>query len=350
VIPPAKLSVLVVGGAGYIGSHMVKLLLAEGHDVTVLDNLSRGHRDAVQSARFVEADLLDPRALAAAFAGMRFDAVMHFAAFCYVGESVQKPREYYRNNVVGTLNLLDAMADARVGKLVFSSTCATYGDPVEMPMRESHPQRPVNPYGATKLAVETILRDYARAYGLTSVALRYFNAAGSDPEGRIGERHDPETHLIPLVLMEALRVRGGGDPARTGLVVNGDDYDTPDGTCIRDYVHVDDLAQAHLAAVRRMMDRTITGASACNLGTENGFSVLEVIDSCRKVTGVPVRYKVGPRRPGDPPRLVAESSAARAVLGWEPRYRDLDSIVATAWRWFSTHHRISSDRKVSRGG
>jgi UDP-glucose-4-epimerase GalE len=336
---PAALSVLVVGGAGYVGSHMVKLLLAEGHEVTVLDNLSRGHRDAVQSARFVQADLLDPASLASAFAGKRYDVVMHFAAFCYVGESVRKPQEYYRNNVVGSLNLLDAMREASVDKLVFSSTCATYGDPVEVPMRETHPQRPINPYGATKLAVETILRDYACAYGSSSVSLRYFNAAGSDPEGRIGERHDPETHIIPLTLQEALRVRAGGDPAATGLTVHGNDYDTPDGTCIRDYVHVDDLAAAHLAAAERMQDGSLVGAHAYNLGTESGFSVLDVIQSGRKATGVPIQYKVGPRRPGDPPRLVADSRAAREALGWVPRYRDLDAIVQTAWKWFSVHGR-----------
>ena len=329
-----SLSILVVGGAGYVGSHMVKLLLAEGHDVTVLDNLSRGHRNAAQSARFVQADLLDPPALTAACAARRFDVVMHFAALCYVGESVAKPREYYRNNVVGTLNLLDAMREAGLDKLVFSSTCATYGDPVSVPMREDHPQRPINPYGATKLAVETVLRDYARAYRLKSVALRYFNAAGSDPEGRIGERHDPETHIIPLVLQEALRVRAGGDPAATRLTVHGGDYDTPDGTCIRDYVHVDDLATAHLAAAERMVDGRLSGATAFNLGTENGFSVLQVIASGRSVTGVPIRHHVGPRRPGDPPRLVADSAAARSALGWAPRYRDIDSIVATAWKWF----------------
>lgn len=336
---PGALSVLVVGGAGYVGSHMAKLLLAKGHDVTVLDNLSRGHRDAAQSARFVPADLLDPASLAGAFAGTRYDVVMHFAAFCYVGESMHKPREYYRNNVVGSMNLLDAMREASVGRLVFSSTCATYGDPVEVPMRETHPQRPINPYGATKLAVETMLRDYSRAYGSSSVVLRYFNAAGSDPEGRIGERHDPETHLIPLVLLEALRVRNGGDPAATGLTVHGDDYDTPDGTCIRDYVHVDDLAAAHLAAAERMGDGSLSGTHAYNLGTGNGFSVLEVIESARRASGVPIRYKVGPRRPGDPPRLVADSSAAREALGWAPRYRDLDGIVRTAWQWFSSHGR-----------
>ena len=328
-------AVLVVGGAGYVGSHMVKLLLARGHDVTVLDNLSRGHRDAAQGARLVEADLLDPPALAKALRATRFDAVMHFAALCYVGESVEKPREYWRNNVTGTLNLVDAMLDAGVRRLVFSSTCSTYGDPVEIPMRETHPQRPINPYGASKLAVETALRDYARAYGLDSVSLRYFNAAGCAPDGTVGERHDPETHIIPLVLREALRVRSGGAPDKTALVVHGDDYPTPDGTCIRDYVHVDDLAEAHLAAMAAMAGGSLRGASAFNLGIGKGFSVREVIESGRRVTGVPIGYRVGPRRPGDPPRLVADSAAARAALGWQPRHVEIDDIIATAWRWFA---------------
>lgn len=330
-----KLSVLVVGGAGYVGSHMVKLLISSDHSVSVFDNLSRGHRDAVMSADFIEGDLLNPADLRDAFASRKFDVVMHFAAFCYVGESVQAPRAYYRNNVVGTLNLLDAMLDASVDKVVFSSTCSTYGVPVEIPMRETHPQQPINPYGASKLMVERILKDYAQAHGLKSVSLRYFNAAGSDPDGRIGERHDPETHLIPLVLQEALRIRNGGDPAATGLVVHGNDYETPDGTCIRDYVHVDDLSNAHLSAAERMADGTIPGAAAFNLGTEKGFSVLEVIESGRSVTGMPIQYKVGPRRPGDPPRLVANSDAAKRELKWQPRYRDLNKIVETAWRWFS---------------
>lgn len=330
-----RLSVLVVGGAGYVGSHMVKFLLSKDHSVTVFDNLSRGHRDAVLAAELVEGDLLNRDDLRRLFGSRSFDVVMHFAAYCYVGESVGKPRDYYRNNFSGTINLLDAMLDASVDRLVFSSTCSTYGDPVEIPMRESHPQRPVNPYGASKLMVETVLKDYAKAYGLSSVSLRYFNAAGCDAEGLIGERHDPETHLIPLVLLEALRVRGGGDPAATSLVVHGNDYDTPDGTCVRDYVHVEDLASAHMAAAEHMIGNPSRGALAFNLGTESGNSVLEVIESCRSVTGIPVHYSMGPRRPGDPPRLVANSEAARRDLAWKPRYRDLDGIVATAWRWFS---------------
>jgi UDP-glucose-4-epimerase GalE len=299
----------------------------------VLDNLSRGHRDGVPSgAAFIRGDLLEPRDIRAALGG-KVDAVMHFAALAYVGESVGSPREYYRNNVVGTLNLLDAMVDAGVRTMVFSSTCSTYGVPTETPISEAHGQLPVNPYGQSKLAVERALADYSAAYGLSSVALRYFNAAGCDPEGELGERHEPETHLVPLVLREALRVRDGGDPAETRLVVNGDDFDTPDGTCIRDYIHVTDLADAHLRAAQWLGRQEAPRAAAFNLGTGRGHSVLEVIEACRKVTGIPVRYTVGPRRPGDPPALVASAEKARAELGWQPRYMGLEQTVATAWRW-----------------
>lgn len=337
-----RCEVLVVGGAGYVGSHMVKLLLAKGHGVTVFDNLSRGHRAATLSARLVEGDLLDDASLRDVCKSCRFDAVMHFAALCYVGESVQQPRMYYRNNVAGTLNLLNAMLDAGLNRFVFSSTCSTYGNPVEIPMRETHPQNPINPYGASKLMVEVALRDYASAYGLNSVSLRYFNAAGSDPENRIGECHDPETHLIPLVLREALRVRMGGDPARTELTVHGNDYETADGTCVRDYVHVDDLAAAHLAAIDRMVDGTLSGARAYNLGIEKGFSVMEVIESGRRVTGIPIQFRIGLRRPGDPARLVADSANAKKDLEWSPKYLELDEIVATAWRWLEKPHRCKS--------
>jgi UDP-glucose-4-epimerase GalE len=331
------MNVLVVGGAGFVGSHMTNHLLTRNHVVTVFDNLSRGHRDAILSASMHEGDLLSASDLKTVFDAGRFDVVMHFAALCYVGESVTKPREYYRNNLTGTLNLLGAMQDAGVNNLVFSSTCSTYGDPIEIPMRETHPQNPINPYGASKLMVERVLKDYAVAYGLNSVALRYFNAAGSDPAGKIGERHDPETHIIPLALLEALRVRAGGDPASTSLVVFGNDYDTPDGTCIRDYVHVDDLAAAHLAAAQGMAEGKMNGARAYNLGMERGFSVLEVIESCRRVTGVAIQFRIGPRRAGDPARLVANSDAARRDLAWRPSYVELDRIVETAWRWYSSH-------------
>lgn len=328
-----SMTVLVTGGAGYIGSHMVKLLAREGHQVTVFDNLCNGHRDAVGGAEFVEGDLRDRSAIARVFDGRRFDAVLHFAAFAYVGESVQDPGKYYVNNVTGTLNLLDAMRAAGVRRLVFSSTCSTYGDPVSLPMAEDHPQRPVNPYGMSKLMAERAMTDYGHAYGLRTIALRYFNAAGCDPEGELGERHDPESHLIPLVLREAHRVRDGGNPADTQLQVFGDDFDTPDGTCIRDYVHVTDLCAAHLLAVDRLQGGN-GGFEAFNLGTGTGYSVKEVIETCRRVTGQDIRYRIVGRRAGDPARLVASAAHARGELGWRPRFDALEPIVETAWRWF----------------
>jgi len=326
-------TVLVVGGAGYIGSHMVKLLAEQGHRAVTFDNLSTGHRDAVLHGDFFAGDLLAPADLERVFARHAFDAVMHFAAFFSVGESVGSPAKYYRNNVVGTLNLLDAMRQAGQHRLVFSSTAATYGVPQSDSIAETHPQLPVNPYGQTKLMVERVLADYAPAYGLRSVSLRYFNAAGSDPEGRIGERHEPETHLIPLVLLEALRVQRGGDPGQTGLLLNGEDFDTADGTCVRDYIHVNDLAAAHLRALDRLMDGSVTGAEFYNLGIGRGYSVKEVIATCRAVTGLPIEYRVAPRRAGDPPTLVADAAKARAALQWAPVYNDLAPIVQTAWNY-----------------
>jgi UDP-glucose 4-epimerase len=329
------MNVLVVGGAGYIGSHMVKALVRAGHAATVVDNLSTGHADAVRGTPLVRGDLRSRADIEAVLGGARFDAVMHFAACCYVGESVEQPGKYYENNVVGTLNLLEAMRATDTRRLVFSSSCATYGNPVRMPMDESHPQNPVNPYGVTKFAAERAMADFGRAYGLRTVALRYFNAAGCDPEGELGEQHDPETHLIPLVLQEALRVRAGGRPEDTRLRVNGEDFDTPDGTCVRDYVHVSDLCAAHLLALRRLMDGETEEFEAFNLGNERGISVKEVIAVCREVTGIDIRYAVGDRRAGDPPALVADSRRAREVLGWAPRYEKLADIVRTAWSWFS---------------
>jgi UDP-glucose 4-epimerase len=328
-------SILVTGGAGYIGSHMVKLLVREGHQVTVFDNLSTGHRDAVTGVDFVEGDLRHRSDAARAFEGRRIDFVMHFAASCYVGESVQEPAKYYINNVIGTLNLLEAMRVTGTQRLVFSSTCSTYGDPVSLPMTEDHPQRPVNPYGMSKLTAERAMADYGRAYGLGTVALRYFNAAGCDPDGELGERHDPETHLIPLILREALRVRGGGKPEDTQLQVFGDDFDTPDGTCIRDYVHIADLCAAHLLALERLMGGKVSGFNAFNLGIGNGYSVKEVIETCRRVTGQGIRFRLAGRRPGDPARLVASAARARAELGWSPKFNELSDIVETAWRWFA---------------
>jgi UDP-glucose-4-epimerase GalE len=329
----ALATILVVGGAGYIGSHMVRTLAEQGYRVIVFDNLSTGHRDAVTAAEFIEGDLLRPGDLQQVFGTYSIDAVMHFAALCYVGESVKAPRDYYQNNVTGTLNLLDAMLDADVKRLVFSSTCATYGNPVAIPMTEEHPQAPVNPYGWSKLMIEQVMADYAVAYGVDSIALRYFNAAGCDAAGRLGERHNPETHLIPLVLREALRVRNGGDPADTALVAFGDDFPTADGTCVRDYIHVDDLCTAHLAALRRLGSEPGKGFEAFNLGNGTGFSVREVIEVAREVTGIDIRYRIGPRRPGDPPELVGSATKARTHLGWEPQIILLQNIVKTAWEW-----------------
>ena len=316
--------ILVVGGAGYIGSHMVKLLNQRGFEVTVLDNLSNGHRDAVRGARFVLGDLYEREILDELFEETHFDGVMHFASYIQVGESVREPAKYYRNNVFKTQNLLDVMVAHRVRHCIFSSTAAIFGEPVHSPIDEDHPKQPINPYGRGKWMVEQMLEDYDAAYGLKSVCLRYFNAAGADPDGELGERHDPETHLIPLVLQAATG-------RRPQITVFGKDYETPDGTCIRDYIHVNDLGEAHLLGLQRLWDGG--GSAAYNLGNGNGFSVQEVIDTARVVTGreIPVAY--GKRRPGDPARLVADSRRARAELGWQPRRADLATIIADAWRW-----------------
>lgn len=318
------MKVLVCGGAGYIGSHMVRHLVRGGHEVVVFDNLSTGHREAVGDVALVEGDVLDAQALDAVFAAHDFDAVMHFCARSLVGESVQKPLAYYENNVVGTLGLMQAMQRAGVDKLVFSSTAAVFGQPQAELIDEGHPTQPINPYGASKLMVERMLADAAGAYGLRSVALRYFNAAGADAAGELGESHDPETHLIPNVLRAALR-QGGG------LKVFGDDYATRDGTCVRDYVHVNDLAAAHLAAVEFMHEHD--GAHVFNLGNGEGFTVLEVIEASRRVTGVDIAFERAPRRAGDPAVLVASSARAREKLGWQPAYTDIGAIIETAWRW-----------------
>ena len=318
------MDILLCGGAGYIGSHMLKWLALRGNRVTVLDNLSTGHREAVQWGELVEADLLDPASLERVFAGRRFDAVMHFCARSLVGESVAQPYDYYANNVSGTLNLLQAMQRHGVAKLVFSSTAAVFGNPVSARIDEEHPKAPINPYGASKLMVERMLQDAASAYGLRSVALRYFNAAGVSPEGDIGESHQPETHLIPNALRAAL----GTGPV---LKLFGDDYPTPDGTCVRDYVHVDDLAQAHEQALAYIQAHE--GAHAFNLGNGQGFSVREVIEAASRVAGRAVPFEVAPRRDGDPATLVASSERARAELGWFPAHASLDEIIGTAWRW-----------------
>lgn len=318
------MKILVCGGAGYIGAHMVRYLLRHGHEVVVLDNLSTGHRKAVPQGLLEEADLLDSGSLRSVFFRHQFDGVIHFCARSLVGESVANPYAYYQNNVAGTLNLLEAMQEADVQHLVFSSTAAVFGNPDTLLIDEEHSKRPINPYGASKLMVERILADAAHAYGVSSTALRYFNAAGADPDGGIGEAHEPETHLIPNVLRAAL---GQG----AGLKVFGTDYPTRDGTCVRDYVHVNDLASAHLLALQYM--RSNPGAHAFNLGNEQGFTVLEIIEAARRVTDCNIEYLQEARRAGDPAVLVASSEKARRVLGWQPVFTDVGAIIETAWRW-----------------
>lgn len=321
------MNVLVIGGAGYIGSHCVRILQEAGHETWIYDNLSRGHRAAVRSDRLIEGDLHDMAKLVDTLETRQIDAVMHFAAFALVGESVANPAIYYQNNVVATLSLLDAMRTAGVQRIVFSSTTATYGVPERMPITEDMPQQPINPYGFTKLVIERALDDYADAYGLGFAALRYFNAAGAAPAGDIGEDHDPESHLIPIVLQVALG-------KRDKVKLFGDDYPTADGTCIRDYIHVDDLGAAHLKALEQLQPGDHV---KLNLGTGQGFSVRQVVDACRRVSGHSIPETVGARRPGDPPELVADCSRAQQTLDWSPRYMSIDEIVATAWNWHRSH-------------
>lgn len=324
--------ILVVGGAGYIGSHTVKQLIAAGHDVVVLDNLVYGHRDIVDTAlkvEFIEGDIGDRPLLDKIFASHNIGAVMHFAAYAYVGESVTAPAKYYQNNVVATLSLLDAMVAANVKNFVFSSTCASYGIPTTVPIPEDHPQNPINPYGATKVMVERILQDYGPAYGLNSVIFRYFNACGADPEGQLGEDHNPETHLIPLTLQAALGLRDH-------IAIFGTDYPTEDGTCVRDYIHVCDLADAHILGVEHLLKGG--DSEIFNLGNGLGFSVKEVIESARRVTGKDIKVVEEPRRAGDPPALIGSAEKARTQLGWNPQYADIDTIMAHAWAWHQKRH------------
>ncbi len=327
--------VLITGGAGYIGSHMVRIALQRGFEVVVYDNLSRGNRDAVIGAPLEVGDLHDKKTLDAVFTKHKPDAVMHFAALAYVGESVDEPGMYYHNNVSGTQALIDCMREHGVNKLVFSSTCATYGIPDSLPITEDTPQNPINPYGQSKLMVEQILKDYAVAFNFRSIALRYFNAAGCAEDGSLGERHDPETHLLPLILFEAQRIQAGGDPADTALKVFGSDFPTRDGTCIRDYIHVNDLCEAHIQALTRMINKPDEGAEQYNLGVNQGFTVLEVIEACRKVTGVNITYQSVERRAGDPPELVADASRAMTDLQWSPAFPDVTMSIQHAWNWFS---------------
>lgn len=319
--------ILVTGGAGYIGSHTVKLLLARGHDVTVYDNLSAGHRQAVPAERLVVGDLRDVDQLDHALVVNRVEAVVHFAASCYVGESVTDPAKYYLNNLQNSLNLLERCRRQKVNRFVFSSTCATYGVPDAVPITEVEKQLPINPYGNTKLAFERMLADYAPAYGIGYAALRYFNASGAAADGTIGEDHDPETHLIPIILQVALG-------QRPHVEIFGTDYPTADGTCVRDYIHVEDLAEAHLLALEKLQPGQ---GRQYNVGIGKGYSVREVVRVAEEVTGKRIAVKEGPRRPGDPPELVAASDKVRRELGWAPKYTELRPIVETAWNWHKNH-------------
>lgn len=327
--------VFVTGGAGYVGSHCVKDLCEHGHEVVVYDDLSRGHRGAVHpKARLITGNLGNAATLESALSSQTFDAVMHFAAFALVGESVDQPLMYYRNNTVNTLILLELMARTGIRRLVFSSTCASYGTPRQVPISENTEQSPINPYGRSKLAVEWMLEDSAAAWGLGSCALRYFNACGAAEDGSIGEDHQPETHLIPIVLQAALG-------QRPHVSVFGTDYPTPDGTCIRDYIHVEDLAEAHRLAIEAIRPGEPT---ACNVGTGQGHSVREIIKAAGRVTGRTIPVEEAPRRPGDPPRLVADARQIQTRLGWRARWTDIERVIASAWRWHQSHPAGFGDR------
>jgi UDP-glucose 4-epimerase len=327
-----KRTILVSGGAGYIGSNCVKELLSRGYEIIILDNLVYGHRDLVDEVlkvKLIVGELQDRALLDSVFANHSIAAVIHFAAYAYVGESVSDPAKYYRNNVLGTLTLLEAMLAANVNKIVFSSTCATYGIPESIPITEEEKQNPINPYGRSKLMVENILQDFDVAYQLKSVIFRYFNAAGADPDGQLGEDHNPETHLIPLVLDAALG-------RRDSISIYGADYPTADGTCIRDYIHVSDLADAHVLGLEYLLNGG--NSNIFNLGNGNGYSVLEVIETARAVTAKAIKSIVCQRRAGDPPSLVGSSAKARKVLNWQPRYYDLRTIIEHAWVWHQHRH------------
>lgn len=319
-----KKTILVTGGAGYIGSHTCKALAAAGYASVVYDNLIHGHQSAVKWGNFEKGDIADRAKLNAVIEQYRPYAVMHFAAFAYIGESVSDPGKYYRNNVAGTITLLEAMRDHRIDRLVFSSSCATYGIPDHLPITEATPQHPINPYGASKLMTERMIADFGAAHEIDWIALRYFNAAGADPDQEIGEAHDPETHLIPL----AIRAASGRGPR---LTIFGSDYDTPDGTCLRDYVHVSDLAAAHVLALAAI-DQGLP-SQAINLGNGGGYSVLDIVAAVKRVTGLDVPYRLAPRRHGDPPILISDATRARTVLGWAPQHSAIESIVETAWAW-----------------
>jgi UDP-glucose 4-epimerase len=323
-----KMNILVVGGAGYIGSHMCKLLAQNDYTPIVLDNLVYGHPEAVKWGPFIKGTMDNNELLEFIFNEYEIQAVMHFAAFAYVGESTTNPGKYFTNNVSATVSLLEAMRKNNIFRFIFSSTCATYGEPTEIPITENHPQNPINPYGRSKLFVEHILRDYQKAYGFNSISLRYFNAAGADPDGEIGEDHNPETHLIPLVLQVAL-------DQKKEINIFGDDYPTEDGTCIRDYIHVNDIAEAHLLALEHLLDDK--EGEIYNLGNGEGYSVKKVIEIARKVTGLKISARILDRRPGDPVKLIGSGQKAIKILGWKPKHIDLESIIETAWRWHKNH-------------
>ncbi|MGZ3495303.1 MAG: UDP-glucose 4-epimerase GalE [Thermodesulfobacteriota bacterium] len=327
-------TILVTGGAGYIGSHVVKELLHQGHKPIVFDNLQTGHREAIADALFIEGDLSDQEKRTEIFQANSIDGVMHFAGDCLVGESVQNPVKYFNNNVKNGLKLIEMIEQFNVRKFVFSSSAAVYGEPGEIPISEEHPCVPTNPYGETKWILERILQAFYDAGKLNFISLRYFNAAGADPEGDLGEDHSPETHLIPLVIKSA--ADGSSVP------IYGTDYDTPDGTCIRDYIHVTDLARAHILALQKLQREE--KSAIYNLGNGNGYSVREVVETVKKVTGRNVVSVDSPRRPGDPARLVASSEKIRKQLGWNPEYPDLETIVQTAWEWHSKHPKGYNDR------
>jgi len=322
-------NILVTGGAGYIGSYMCKYLSNKGYNPVILDNLVYGHREAVKWGPLFEGCISDSKQLDRVFSEYDISAVMHFAGFCYVGESVTDPAKYYLNNVANTIKLLQGMVQRNVLKLIFSSSCATYGEPVEIPITESHPQNPINPYGRSKLMVEKILKDFHNAYGLKSISLRYFNAAGADPDGETGEDHMPETHIIPLVLQTALG-------QRKRFQIYGGDYPTKDGTCIRDYIHIDDLAQAHFLALELLLNGKDVG-EAYNLGNGAGYSNKDVVETAMAVTKRDIQFKIVSRRAGDPAVLVGSAARAREELGWKPRFSDLKGIIETAWNWHKNH-------------
>lgn len=322
------MSILVTGGAGYIGSHTVRMLEEQGKQVVVYDNLVKGHQAAVTNSQFIKGDLFDSELLRATLKQHKVEAVVHFAAYSLVGESMEKPAEYYHNNVAGTLNLLDTMLECGVKKLVFSSTAAVYGEPQAEIIDEEMPKKPTNVYGRTKLIMENAMADYAKAYGLSYTALRYFNACGADKQGDIGEDHQPESHLIPVILQTCLG-------KRKSIRIFGDDYPTKDGTCVRDYIHVTDLAQAHYLALKALQEGA--GSDVYNLGNGNGFTVKEIIEAAEKVTKINITKEIAPRRPGDPAVLVASSEKIRRNLGWQPMYTNIEDIIATAWDWHQQH-------------